>query len=207
MYYFVSSLVLFGLIGLIEFKRSENSYKFNDGCSFVNSLKNNFSVIKFICISLLFVSFAMIFVIKLERSGFISSDIEDFKVSFLPFIFYSSFLVPVFEEYFYRFLPYSFKKFDNVFVYLLVIFFSSLIFTYFHRVDMIQSVFIFVMAVIFSLVYLKTKNIIYSIGCHSLYNIVTLFRIYTGYSNALLFMILFLVSLCILLYYNYKKKI
>lgn len=206
MFYLVSSIVLLGLILFVEFKRSEVFGKFNQGCSFKKSLKNDFSVVKFICISLLFMSLAMIVVIKLERGGFVSSVHEEFKLEFLPYILYSSFLVPVFEEYFYRFLPYSFKKFSNNLIYVLVVFFSSLLFTYFHRVDLFESVFIFLMAVIFSIIYLKTKNISYTIGCHSMYNLMTFVRIYTGYSNAGVFMVLFLVSLGVLFYYNERGK-
>lgn len=207
MYFIVSSVILLGLIYLIEVKKSEKSYKFNNYCSFSRAIKNNFSLIKFFCISIAFVSFAMILIIKLERGGFISFNQKDFNFSFLPYIFYSSFLVPIFEEYFYRFLPYSFKKFSNIVVYVLVIFFSSLIFTYFHNVDLFESIFIFMMAILFSLIYLKTRNISYVIGCHCLYNLTTLIRIYTGYSNALIFIILLLVSIGVLFYYNERVKL
>lgn len=206
MFYLISSIVLFGLIFFIEFKKSEYSYKFNDGISLVKSFKNNFSVVKFIFISLIFVSLVMMFIIYLERFGFISPSYEKFKFSLLPYVLYTVLVAPFFEEYFYRFLPYSFKKFSNVLIYVLVIFFSSLIFTIFHNTGVLESLIIFVIAIIFSIIYLKTKNISYSIGCHMLYNLFTLIRLYTGLSNVGVFMVLLLVSLGGLFVYNERKN-
>ena len=206
MYYFVASIILIGIIIFVEFKRKRISYKLGASYSLMGSFKNNFSVIKFVSISLLFVSFIMIFIIKLERGGFISFNSKDFELVFLPNVLYTSFVIPVFEEYCFRFLPYSFKKFKSVYVYILVLIISSIIFAFFHDVDMFQRFIIFFIAIIFSIIYLKTHNIIYSIGCHSLYNIVTLFRLYTGYSNAGVFMLMFLFSLFMVIYINKRVK-
>lgn len=206
MYYFISSIVFIGLILFIEYKKRKYFSKFKGSYSLIDSIKNDFSVVKFISISFLFVSLVMIFIIKLERGGFISFIQEEFKFEYIFYILFSGFIIPIIEEYFYRFLPYSFKKINSKVNYILIVLVSSFMFACFHNINLLMSVIVFIMAIIFSIIYLKTRNISYSIGCHSIYNFVTLFRTYTGYSNLGVFMILSLVCLLVLFYYNDKKN-
>lgn len=204
MFYLLVSFVLLFLIYSIESKKSKVS-KLKDISYFKDSVRNDFNLVKILFTSLLFISLVMLIMIEMEQGGFISFQKEIFKIKYLPYIIYSILVVPVFEEYFYRFLPYSFGKY-NIFAYILLVFFSSLIFTYFHSLDSFTSIFVFVMAIVFSVMFLKTKNISYPIFSHSLYNLITNLRVYVKFDSAFMYFIVFVLSLFVLIFYNKRSK-
>ena len=204
MLYFVNTLIMIFLIVSIERKKkivlkSKNVMYFRD------SLNYNFDFVKILCVSVSFVSLVMLIIVKMEQGGFISFQIQDFKLSFLPYILYSIMIVPLFEEYFYRFLPLSFSRYSNILVSVIVIFFSSLFFAYFHSLDSFTSVFVFVMAVIFSVMFLKTKNVCYPIMSHSLYNLISNLRIFVKFDSFNFYLIIFIISIVILVFYNKRN--
>jgi len=204
MYYLIISFVLLFLIYSIECKKFL-FFKSKNVCFFQDSIKIDFNIIKILAVSFCFVSLVMIIILKMEQGGFLSFQNIVFKLKFLPYILYSSLIVPVVEEYFYRFLPYSFGKYSNILIYVLIVFFSSLVFTYFHSLDSFASVFVFIMAVIFSVMFLKTKNICYPIISHAFYNLFSNVRLYIKFDSFVLYFVILIVSLLILIIYKKRK--
>jgi membrane protease YdiL (CAAX protease family) len=204
-YLFISVILLFAIFAL-ESRRNFIDKIFPDNIKFISVVKNNFNFWKILLVSLCFVSFSLLVIINMEQGGFLSFKRIEFEWSFLPYIFYSVFTVPIIEEYIYRFIPFSFKKFNNVLIYVIILLISSLIFTYFHNLDSFQSVFVFLIGVFFSVIFLKTKNICYSILCHSFYNLVMNVRLYMNFGNTFMFVIIFIISLILLIHLNNKSK-
>lgn len=204
-YLFISVILLFAIFAL-ESRRNFIDKIFPDNIKFISVVKNNFNFWKILLVSFCFVSFSLLVIINMEQGGFLSFKRIEFEWSFLPYIFYSVFTVPIIEEYIYRFIPFSFKKFNNVLIYVIILLISSLIFTYFHNLDSFQSVFVFLIGVFFSVIFLKTKNIYYSILCHSFYNLVMNVRLYMNFGNTFMFVIIFIISLILLIHLNNKSK-
>lgn len=205
MYYLIISVVVLLTLMFVESKRIEISKKFGEENSFFKSFTNNFQIIRFICIPLMFVSIFMFFYIVLIENELVILNYQNFKLSHIPYIMYSIITIPIIEEYFYRFCPYSFKKFNNVMIYVIVLLVSSLIFTYAHRVGNYESIFIFVIAISFSVIYLITKNISYTIVSHSLFNLLMLIYGYINIGYKFVYLVIFCISLIILVINNKIK--
>lgn len=203
MSYVIISILLFIFVCLVE-KRKKN--KFKNSVLLSDSIKNNFNLIKLVSSSLIFLSITMIIIINLISGGFLSYNIQEFKLSYVPYILYIVITIPFVEEYLFRFLPYSFKKYDNKLIYILIIFLSSLIFAYFHRVDLFNSVIIFIIGIVFSCMYLKTENISYSILCHILYNCLIVIRSYITFGSTSGYIILLIVSALVFVINNKRVK-
>ncbi len=129
---------------------------------------------------LLFFSFIptiLLFIINLSLNFILSGSFLIESYSFSTFFILSAFIIgTLYEELIYRFIlidtNWSFK------LKLGALFLSSLLFTYAHAdvangslPDMIQF---FIMGIVFSLIYIKTNNILYTINGHILYNSIVL---------------------------------
>lgn len=115
------------------------------------SFKKNLNVINVVCVSLLFASLMLLISLLLEKCGFFINGKGTFEIEMLPYILYSVSIVPLIEEYFYRFLPYKIVLLPQYFKYLLVL--SSLVFAFSHSVVGAEYVYIFCMACILSYIY------------------------------------------------------
>lgn len=197
MYYLVISIIVLCALVFFENKRIKFASKFGTEYSFFKVLNNNFRLINFICIPLMFVSFFMIIYILLRENGYVDVTYQSFKFSHISYIIYSIFTVPIIEEYFYRFFPYSFRKFNNIFLYIIIALISSLIFTYAHQVGVYESITICLIAVTLSMIYLLSRNISYTIMCHSLYNLLVLIYSYINISNIFIYLVIFSISLIV----------
>lgn len=185
MFYVLISALLFLLIYYIEYKRSKS--KVNGGGSFYSAFKKNFQFKYFFLVSFIFtlVSFSIYLLM-------FKNDLLDFdNVIYIPYIFYTIIVAPIFEEYFYRFLPFEFFKSKSKYKNVLIVILSSLIFTMFHNLEGQQYLFIFIMAASLSLVYLKFKNISYNVMSHSLYNLVLNIFYLSNYKWAFMIIIIF----------------
>ena len=116
------------------------------------SFKKNLNVINVVCVSLLFASLMLLISLLLEKCGVFINGKGTFEIEMLPYILYSVSIVPLIEEYFYRFLPYKIVLLPQYFKYLLVL--SSLVFVFSHSVVGAEYVYIFCMACILSYIYL-----------------------------------------------------
>lgn len=206
MYYLIISVVALLTLMFVESKRIEISKRFGEENSFFKSFTNKFHLIRFICIPLMCVSIFMFFYIMLIENELVNLNYQNFRLSHIPYIMYSIITVPIIEEYFYRFCPYSFKKFNNVMVYVIVLLISSLIFAYAHRVSNYESILIFVIAISFSVIYLITKNISYTIICHSLFNLLVLIYGYINIGYKIIYLVIFGISLIILVINSKIKR-
>lgn len=167
------------------------------------SFKKNLNVINVVCVSLLFASLMLLISLLLEKCGVFINGKETFEIEMLPYILYSVSIVPLIEEYFYRFLPYKIVLLPQYFKYLLVL--SSLVFAFSHSVVGAEYVYIFCMACILSYIYLKTKNILYSIFSHGVYNLFVFLNYYAYFNNVLILVII--IFICLIILYRDKIKI
>lgn len=206
MYDLIISVVVLLTLMFVESKRIEISKKFGEENSFFKSFTNNFQIIRFIFIPLMFVSIFMFFYIVLIENELVILNYQNFKLSHIPYIMYSIITIPIIEEYFYRFCPYSFKKFNNVMMYVIVLLVSSLIFTYAHRVGNYESILIFVIAISFSIIYLLSRNISYTIISHSLFNLIVLIYGYINIGYKIIYLVIFGISLIILVINSKIKR-
>lgn len=190
MYYLVISFISLGALLFLEGKRIKFSKKFGNELNFYESFKNNFNVVNFVFIPLIFGSLFMVLYTFLEQNDIVVIVRSQFKFSHLPYIMYSICTVPIIEEYFYRFFPYSFKRFKHIFIYIVILIFSSLIFAYSHQVGIYESIIILVLAIILSVIYLKTRNISYTIMCHSFYNFLILVNQYININNIFVYLVI-----------------
>lgn len=166
MYYLLISFISFGFILYIENKRCN----VNNNCSFIGSIKSCFDVKKFFLLPFVFVFSVFVCYLLLLKLNIMSFGVT--KNVYIPYILYSVVSVPIIEEYFYRFLPFQFIRKKNIISIIAITMLSSLLFTFFHNLKGIEYVFIFIMAVLLCVIYLKNRNISYNIMCHSLYNLV-----------------------------------
>lgn len=206
MYYLIISIIVLCALMFLENKRIKFASKFGEENTFFKALKNNFKFINFICLPLMFLSIFMILYILLRKNGYVGDNYQVFKLSHVSYILYSVFTIPIVEEYFYRFFPYSIKKFNNIFMYVIIIFISSLIFTYAHQVGVYESIVIFLIALTLSVIYLLTKNISYTIICHSLYNLLVLIYTYINIGYIYCYLVIFGISFIIFII-NSKIKV
>ncbi|WP_413527301.1 CPBP family intramembrane glutamic endopeptidase [Marinilactibacillus psychrotolerans] len=92
-------------------------------------------------------------------------------------VVYTLVITPIYEEFIYRFLFLNTKK--SIKNNSIIIILSSILFAYGHlysaQGNAILLVQFFILAILFSFVYLKTKNIYYSILMHFFYNLMILF--------------------------------
>jgi len=204
MYYIIITLVLFSLIYFVDSKRVNNFCV----SSFKSEIINNFNIFRLCILSFLLSSIFLISVVILESVGFLSINYFDFEFSFLPYIIYTVIVVPVIEEYFYRFCPYSFGKFNNKLVYVIIIIISSLIFTFFHSMNFNHSLVVFFIAIILSLVYLFTNDISITILSHVLYNLGMNLKSYCNYNVMLFYLVIFGIFLMSFVIYSryFKNK-
>ena len=197
MNYLVSSFVIILFIVYFEYKLK---YKKSD--SLIDSFKNNFSLIKMIFISSFFSTLMILFSVILEKVNVFEELRSVWSIKYLPYIIYTVIAVPFIEEYVYRFLPYKLLGFGS---YKIIALISSLAFMFFHNGGVSNYIFIFLMALFLSFIYIKTKNISYIIGCHGMYNLLAHSRYFGLLSNIFIFVFLFIFSGLVLIYLRVKE--
>ncbi len=185
--YILTSLILLGFMFYIERKRKNNS-KFVCMGSYIGAFKSYYKGVYFVFIPFIFAFCTLTILYLMNKFNLI--DLGSVNANII-YIIYTSGIVPIIEEYFYRFLPYEIfginKKYANVVIVLV----SSLIFIMFHSLKGIEYLFMFVMAIILSIIYLKTRNISYSVMCHALYNLSMNLYYYSGVSYAYYALVIF----------------
>lgn len=173
------------------------------GVRFYTSIRYKFNIINIIFVSIFFASFMLLVSILLENVGFLEISRGEFNVSVIPYILYSIIVAPIVEEYFYRYCPYVIINNFRYAYYVLLV--SSVVFAYSHTLIVQEQIFVFCMAIILSLLYLKSKNILYPIVSHSMYNLFIQINYYTGFDNLLVISILIVISVSVLFIYNKNK--
>lgn len=196
MYYLFVSIFLVIVLCFIEYRRVKFLGKEK---SVLDSLKKDWNFVYIFFFSLMFVSLISLAVLFLEDVGFVKIVEKDFSFRVFPHIIYSILVVPLVEEYFFRFLPFDFIS-EKRMIYIIGIIISSLLFSFFHKTDFNYMIFIFVIGMLFSLLFLKTKNLSYCIFCHSLYNIFMNYLIYVGSVDVKLILVIFGISLLVMVY-------
>lgn len=109
-----------------------------------------------------------ILVLILDIVGFINiiNEYTNINLNLILGFLNSIFIIPIVEEYLFRYLPIRIFKNKN-----LVIFISSLIFSLVHSTFGIMYLVIFLSSLLLFYIYKKTNNIKYSIISHSMYNL------------------------------------
>lgn len=196
--------LIVAIISILVIVFFENKLKLKRDGSLLESFKNNFNLLNIICVSLIFASLMLIISLILEKLNIFTSSKGTFELSSLPYILYTLSVVPLVEEYFYRFLPY--KVVINPQYFKIVALVSSLVFTFTHSAVGLEYVYIFGMAIILSYIYIKTKNILYNISAHGTYNLFVYFNYYLEFNNLLVLSIIFIICFGILVFIEFKKK-
>lgn len=198
MIYLVLSVVVLGVIWYVEKLLSKVKHY-----SLKSSFKNNFSLIKLVCISVLFASIMCFVSVLLENASIFDASHGEFELSSLPYILFSISIIPLAEEFFYRFTPYEIFNNPGFINYIIVA--SSLLFSLCHNASNYEHVFIFVMALGLSYIYIKTRNISYNMGAHGVYNLFVFLEFYNVFDNLVVLAVLILISASVLI--MYKKKV
>ncbi len=178
MYYVVSIILLIIFIWYLEKKFFNNGFRVKS--------RFNFNFLDIVLYSLTFTSICMIFKVLLERSGFIEVNSLEFSFSVLLGVLFNSLFIPFIEEYFFRYVPFRFVSKKYYFISIVVV---NLIFAFLHNVNFIESAFIFVMGCVLTIVYLRKKNIWYSVMMHQLYNLVSYVSVFTGYKGVSFYLV------------------
>ncbi len=188
MVYFVYALVITLLILYFD-KR----FIKKDGI--IAKIKYNFNLLDLVIYTILFVSFVMIIRILLFKVGLLDIDKGNFSIEMIPYILFSGIYIPLMEEYIFRYLPFKVVKKKY---YLVTIILVNIIFALLHNTSLINSIGIFIMGVMFSVIYLKKGNILYSVCMHSFYNLGIYIEYFSHYYGESIYVLLFLLSIVIL---------
>lgn len=195
--------LIVSIISILVIVFFENKLKLKRDGSLLESFKHNFNLLNIICISLSFASLMLIISLILEKLDIFTSSSGTFDLSSLPYILYTLSVVPLIEEYFYRFLPY--RVVNNPQYFNIVALVSSVVFTFTHSAVGLEYVYIFGMAIILSYIYIRTKNVLYTIVSHSIYNLMVFLNYYSIFNNSIVYIIIFISSMFILFRYRLKK--
>lgn len=198
MKFLFSAFIFLSVIIYLEFK-----LKHWRRSSLLECFKNDFNVVNIVSVSLIFSSLMLIISLVLERLNIFSSGYGVFDLSLLPYIIYSVCFIPIVEEYFFRYLPYTVLPSTQYVKFL--VFGSSFLFAFSHSAVGFEYFYIFVMGVLLSLMFLKTRNILFSIVSHSMYNLFVFLNYYFAFDS---FILLFsiIVVFGFILYCNFKFK-
>ena len=120
----------------------------------------------------------------------------------LSFCLYSIFAAPIIEEYVFRFLPYNLLNIKNKKIQLFIMIMCSFLFSISHKSTFQFSIIIFITGILFTLVYYFTKNILYSIICHSFYNLFVVIKYYFD-ADYILFLLIF--GIYFVFYFIFKR--
>ncbi len=198
MYYILAIVIVILFIFYVEKKTSKDK-------NIIVNIKKDFSIIKLFGYSITF-TFLILFVYYLLQYLGVLKVYVVFNKGIMAIIF-SSIISPIIEEYFFRYLPYKFVK-DNKFKWFLMLI-MTILFTSSHNVNGVEYVLVFISGILLTIIYLNSKNIIYSVFSHILYNSILLFgyfiNIQASIKTLLLYGFMLVIGVIILVYDKYKK--
>lgn len=161
--------ILFYLLVILIIFYIDNKIAFNGETLFNNIRYKKVNVIHLVLCSFLF-TFTLLFLDYLFMYlGIINNIIRiEINVKFISMMLSTIFISPFIEEYIFRFLPYKYVKKNNL--KLLVIVFSSFLFTFIHKVNGIEYLLVFFSSLMLSFLMFKSESFLYSFCSHSFYN-------------------------------------
>lgn len=198
LYYILTVFFAFIYIYVVE-KKLKNKP------SILKEIKTNINPLLILSYSLMF-TFLMLFIYYLldYLNILIIIPTTNFNI-FTSFI--TVIISPLVEEYTFRYLPYKlFPKNDNKY---LIMFISTMLFTMFHNINKIEYILVFISGLLLTIIYFKTKSILYPLICHISYNTIltflTLINIGTTIKTLILLFFMFIIGLLIKILYKKLK--
>lgn len=119
--------------------------------------------------SFLFVTFLLTYL--LMKLGLVEYTRREFNfsINLLPILVQTIIVSPFVEEYIFRYVPNKFANNGKNFIILMLI--SSFLFTIFHNFNFYEMSIAFISALMLFIICYRTKKLIYSFICHSVYNL------------------------------------
>jgi len=170
------------------------------GEKLVDNLKSKESVLKVIFSSVFFSFVTLLMYYLLTYFDIIKLSVNiDFKLNFklISYILVTVLVSPFIEEYIFRYVPY--KIFKNTNYLYASLFISSLVFTFVHKVNVLEYVLVFISSISFSVMMVKTEKFIYSFISHALYNLCMVLCYFFYIKHVLVALLCVLIALGLLL--------